>query len=126
MVLLFLNCWCFFFLMIRRPPRSTLLTHSFPTRRSSDLSNIGSLITKNDEGMGVDLVDVTSGSIKIVEKPRRDAVAYPTDGNVQVRVRDTHGAAGQEGRRGGIERVCVLHARGGERETKATVNPPEL
>src|SRR3546814_13883151 len=26
-----------FFLSIRRPPRSTLLTHSFPTRRSSDL-----------------------------------------------------------------------------------------
>src|SRR3546814_18259519 len=26
-----------FFLMIRRPPRSTRLTHSFPTRRSSDL-----------------------------------------------------------------------------------------
>src|SRR3546814_1486030 len=29
--------YCVFFLMIRRPPRSTLLTHSFPTRRSSDL-----------------------------------------------------------------------------------------
>src|SRR3546814_4255230 len=30
--------------MIRRPPRSTLLTHSFPTRRSSDLgtASIGS------------------------------------------------------------------------------------
>src|SRR3546814_4796088 len=27
----------FFFLMIRRPPRATRLTHSFPTRRSSDL-----------------------------------------------------------------------------------------
>src|SRR3546814_18602880 len=27
----------FFFLMIRRPPISTRLTHSFPTRRSSDL-----------------------------------------------------------------------------------------
>src|SRR3546814_9014250 len=26
--------------MIRRPPRSTLLTHSFPTRRSSDLNNL--------------------------------------------------------------------------------------
>src|SRR3546814_15839959 len=26
-----------FFLMIRRPPRSNRLTHSFPTRRSSDL-----------------------------------------------------------------------------------------
>src|SRR3546814_3095953 len=25
--------------MMRRPPRSTLLTHSFPTRRSSDLSH---------------------------------------------------------------------------------------
>src|SRR3546814_4614872 len=26
--------------MIRRPPRPTLLTHSFPTRRSSDLSGV--------------------------------------------------------------------------------------
>src|SRR3546814_14295600 len=26
--------------MIRRPPRSTLLTHSFPTRRSSDLASV--------------------------------------------------------------------------------------
>src|SRR3546814_1092324 len=30
------HLWCFF-LMIRRPPRSTRMTHSFPTRRSSDL-----------------------------------------------------------------------------------------
>src|SRR3546814_18392854 len=30
----------FFFLMIRRPPRSTRLTHSFPTRRSSDLFTV--------------------------------------------------------------------------------------
>src|SRR3546814_18207170 len=28
---------CVVFLMIRRPPRSTRMTHSFPTRRSSDL-----------------------------------------------------------------------------------------
>src|SRR3546814_15339407 len=35
---LFCTFFCFFFfLMIRRPPRSTRLTHSFPTRRSSDL-----------------------------------------------------------------------------------------
>src|SRR3546814_14660091 len=32
-----LACLYFFFLMIRRPPRSTRLTHSFPTRRASDL-----------------------------------------------------------------------------------------
>src|SRR3546814_6558067 len=31
------NC-VFFFLMIRRPPRSTRTDTSFPTRRSSDLS----------------------------------------------------------------------------------------
>src|SRR3546814_1063571 len=31
----------FFFLMIRRPPRSTRMTHSFPTRRSSDLAKKG-------------------------------------------------------------------------------------
>src|SRR3546814_15122120 len=35
--MLFLYLFCFFFLMIRRPPRSTRTTHSFPTRRSSDL-----------------------------------------------------------------------------------------
>src|SRR3546814_8457539 len=30
--------------MIRRPPRSTRMTHSFPTRRSSDLQMFGSSI----------------------------------------------------------------------------------
>src|SRR3546814_1462026 len=41
----------FFFLMIRRPPRSTLLTHSFPTRRSSDLiaRDLADLSTKARE-----------------------------------------------------------------------------
>src|SRR3546814_12950842 len=33
-------CLFFFFLMKRRPPRSTRMTHSFPTRRSSDLRGI--------------------------------------------------------------------------------------
>src|SRR3546814_15929246 len=36
-MLRWLFCVFFFFLMIRRPPRSTRMTHSFPTRRSSDL-----------------------------------------------------------------------------------------
>src|SRR3546814_3387716 len=35
--LVFFYCRFCFFLMIRRPPRSTRTTHSFPTRRSSDL-----------------------------------------------------------------------------------------
>src|SRR3546814_8933629 len=33
-----------FFLMIRRPPRSTRTDHSFPTRRSSDLSTYTSFL----------------------------------------------------------------------------------
>src|SRR3546814_17984139 len=42
MVLCFYMCYvffsiCFFFLMIRRPPRSTRTDTPFPTRRSSDL-----------------------------------------------------------------------------------------
>src|SRR3546814_13680923 len=56
----------FFFLMIRRPPRSTRMTHSFPTRRSSDLvkaqvrasfvdeerrKEIASLVAKEIEGL---------------------------------------------------------------------------
>jgi dipeptidyl aminopeptidase/acylaminoacyl peptidase len=85
-------------------------------------SNIGSLITKNDEGMGVDLVDVTSGSIKIVEKPRRDAVEYITDGNGTVRVMGTHGAAGQTGYLSGMKRYFFRPAGGGDWEPLSTVN----
>src|SRR3546814_3413733 len=40
-----------FFLMIRRPPRSTRLTHSFPTRRSSDLCAVWQL-RHNRRGAG--------------------------------------------------------------------------
>src|SRR3546814_11641187 len=46
---------CFFFLMIRRPPRSTRLTHPFPTRRSSDLParelQIGRIAVGRDRGL---------------------------------------------------------------------------
>lgn len=56
-----------------------------------------SMITKDEEGMGVDLIDATSGSSKIVEKPRRDAVEYITDGKGVVRVMGTHAATGQTG-----------------------------
>src|SRR3546814_10048556 len=35
--------------MIRRPPRSTRLTHSFPTRRSSDLRRRGKAIQRRPQ-----------------------------------------------------------------------------
>src|SRR3546814_19119377 len=35
--------------MIRRPPRSTRLTHSFPTRRSSDLRRRGKAVQRRPQ-----------------------------------------------------------------------------
>src|SRR3546814_17475644 len=46
MLLIMYVSFLFFFLMIRRPPRSTLLTHSFPTRRSSDLLGTGRMLDR--------------------------------------------------------------------------------
>src|SRR3546814_11604170 len=49
----------FFFLMTRRPPRSTLLTHSFPTRRSSDLiTNRKISITEDFWGILLQIIPV--------------------------------------------------------------------
>src|SRR3546814_17157139 len=40
--------------MSRRPPRSTSTTHSFPTRRSSDLQEAGRLVVSVlDDGVGL-------------------------------------------------------------------------
>src|SRR3546814_10326902 len=42
----------FFFLMLRRPPRSTRTDHSFPTRRSSDLHTKGGRSIQHMSGTG--------------------------------------------------------------------------
>src|SRR6266508_3115977 len=51
------NCLVFFFfLMIRRPPRST----PFPTRRSSDLAHVGralSALTRREQTLAADMLD---------------------------------------------------------------------
>src|SRR3546814_4671003 len=39
--------------MIRRPPRSTRTTHSFPTRRSSDLHRLAHALAQLDAGLGL-------------------------------------------------------------------------
>src|SRR3546814_15443807 len=57
--------------MIRRPPRSTRLTHSFPTRRSSDLPR------KDDDSVTVlALLDSasTAGAYRFVIYPGRTTV----------------------------------------------------
>lgn len=57
----------------------------------------GSLITKDEQGMGVDLLDATSGAVKIVERARPDAIEYITDGKGKVRVMGTQSVKGQTG-----------------------------
>ncbi|MBL0916918.1 MAG: S9 family peptidase, partial [Sphingopyxis sp.] len=49
-----------------------------------------SVIRKDAEGMGVDLVKISDGSTKLVEKPRVDAIEYITDGGGKVRIMGLH------------------------------------
>jgi len=72
-----------------------------------------SLITKDEEGMGVDLMDVTQGSVKVVEKPRRDAREYITDGKGKVRIMGTHPMEGRTGNLSSTLRYYFKPANGG-------------
>jgi len=57
-----------------------LITRSYVPEAGS------TVIRKDGEGLGVDLVKATDGSAKTVEKPRRDAIEYVSDGKGQVRI----------------------------------------
>lgn len=58
-------------------------------------ARIGSIIASDDEGMGVDRVDINSAAVRRVEPPRRDAVEYITDGQGTVRIMGVQGLVGQ-------------------------------
>ncbi len=73
-----------------------------------------SLITKDEEGMGVDLMDVTVGSAKPVEKPRRDATEFITDGKGKVRIMGTQPMEGRTGNLSSIVRYLFKPAGGGD------------
>ncbi len=81
-----------------------------------------SLIVKDEEGMSVDLMDATTGAIKIVEKPRRDAVEFITDGKGKVRIMGTHGQKGQTGYLSGTVRYFFKPAAGGDWQTLSAVD----
>ncbi|MFT4056623.1 MAG: S9 family peptidase [Novosphingobium sp.] len=49
-------------------------------------SSTGSLVQRNEQGIGVEDVDVTSGARRIVEHPRKDARDYISDGQGNVRI----------------------------------------
>lgn len=68
------------------PANSVMVMRSYVPEVSS---YSGSLVRKDGQGMGVDLIDVVTGTVKVVEKPRREAVEYITDGKGKVRIMAT-------------------------------------
>ena len=73
-------------------PNSLLIMRSH-VREANRYSS--SLIVKDDQGMGVDLMDVNSGAVKIVERPRSDTIQYISDGKGRVRIMGVQPMVGQ-------------------------------
>src|SRR3546814_18215982 len=107
--------------MIRRPPRSTLLTHSFPTRRSSDLAAVSAQLRDVPKGP-------SDKAIPLLENGGTTGIApvyyFPADHKAQGRkfgeTDDTHsslfwrssaGWARSEERRVGTECVSTCRSR---------------
>jgi dipeptidyl aminopeptidase/acylaminoacyl peptidase len=72
------------------------------------------LIAKEDAGMGVDLMDVSQGTVKVIEKPRRDAREYITDGKGKVRIMGTQPMEGRTGNLSSTFRYFFKPAAGGD------------
>jgi len=72
------------------------------------------LIAKDEQGMGVDLMDVSQGTVKVIEKPRRDAREYITDGKGKVRVMGTQPMEGRTGNLSSTFRYFFKPATGGD------------
>ncbi|MEE4452686.1 S9 family peptidase [Novosphingobium resinovorum] len=60
--------------------------HVLMTRVFVPESSTGSLVQRNEQGVGVEDVDVTSGARRIVEHGRKDARSYISDGLGNVRI----------------------------------------
>lgn len=58
-------------------------------------ARFNSVVPGGGEGMGVDRVDINTGSARRVEAPRRDAIEYITDGNGNVRIMGMRATVGQ-------------------------------
>src|SRR3546814_20757374 len=91
----------FFFLMIRRPPRSTRTDHSFPTRRSSDL---GSYVSAETELFRIADPSVVQAEVSVPVsegahiKPGAPAVIEAEGNEISARVRSVTPSADPESR----------------------------
>src|SRR5690606_11105586 len=81
-----------------------------------------SLIVKDEAGMGIDLMDASGGSVRLDEKPHRDAIEYITDGRGKVRVMGTHAAAGQTGILSGLIRYFFKAEGGSDWQSLSTLD----
>ena len=96
-------------------PGSVLMTRSY-----TQSSATGANISRNDEGIGVDLVDVTTGTARQVERPRQDVFHYLTDGNGNLRIMANRDWDPDAGRLSGVVRYFYRPAAGGRWEPLTT------
>lgn len=85
-------------------------------------ARIGSLVTSDDQGMGVDRVNVTDASTRRIETPRRDARSYITDGVGNVRIMGTQGQVGETGQSSELVRFFYRPTGGGGWQPLSTWN----
>lgn len=83
---------------------------------------IGTHITHEDEGMGVDRVDIRTGDSRRVERPRRDATRYISDGDGHVRIMAVHPFVGQTYQLSDTIRYLHRPQSGGDWQALATYN----
>ena len=70
--------------------------HVLMNRDFEPKTDIGTLINKSDEGLGVEDVDVVSLKRNLVERPKRDAREYIANGRGDVRIMGRQGLNGSD------------------------------
>jgi dipeptidyl aminopeptidase/acylaminoacyl peptidase len=85
-------------------------------------SNVHTMIAKDEEGMGVDRIDVDTATARSVEKPRRDATEFITDGRGVVRIMGSQPVEGQTYNYSPVVRYHFKRAGGSSWEPLATLN----
>lgn len=92
------------------------------TRTYVPESQSRNLVAQDAEGVGVDRVDIGSGTARRVEAPRRDTIGYLADGRGNVRIMATQPIVGQTRQVSDVARYFVRPAAGGDWQPLASYN----